>query len=419
MLRLDADVTARQGALEAVLDRFAGSERAVLVGTQLVAKGHDFPDVRLAAAIDADVGLALADFRAEERTFSLLVQLAGRAGREGTGGRVLLQSWTPESRVVRLAARHAVDEFMDGEVARRATFGYPPHARLVRVLVAAPDVGAPERVLAGLAAHARAALPGRRGARARRPCSACAGRSARTCSCGPPRPAARPACCATSCATRPRALRRANGTAVVDVDPQSSDVGAHSAPKFRIVSRTLLHGVCDVFTIPLGPRFACRNEVDGSWTPPGASAAPVGAPGSGRRADCRWGRRHRVSPGTGYLPRMASTESGQERAARRATARAQIRQYPDPVLRQAARPVEHFDEDLKALAERMIRLMHDASGAGLAAPQIGLLRRLFVFQPDVDSEPRALVNPEIVERSEETSVEGEGCLSLYRSSTRT
>jgi peptide deformylase len=110
---------------------------------------------------------------------------------------------------------------------------------------------------------------------------------------------------------------------------------------------------------------------------------------------------------------MASTDSGQERAARRASARAQIRQYPDPVLKQAARPVEHFDEDLRALAERMIRLMHDASGAGLAAPQIGLLRRLFVFQPDLDAEPRALVNPEIVERSEETAVEGEGCLSLY------
>ena len=86
MLRLDADSTSRQGALEAVLDRFARAERAVLVGTQLVAKGHDFPDVRLAAAIDADVGLAMADFRAEERTFSLLVQLAGRAGREGRAG---------------------------------------------------------------------------------------------------------------------------------------------------------------------------------------------------------------------------------------------------------------------------------------------------------------------------------------------
>jgi peptide deformylase len=110
---------------------------------------------------------------------------------------------------------------------------------------------------------------------------------------------------------------------------------------------------------------------------------------------------------------MASTDRSEERAERRAAARAQIRQYPDPVLRSAARPVEHFDDDLQALAQRMITLMHDANGAGLAAPQIGLLRRLFVYQADGDSEPRVLVNPEILARSEETAVEGEGCLSLY------
>jgi peptide deformylase len=113
---------------------------------------------------------------------------------------------------------------------------------------------------------------------------------------------------------------------------------------------------------------------------------------------------------------MATTDRSAERAQRaerQAAARAQIRQYPDPVLRSEARAVEHFDDDLRALVERMIRLMHDANGAGLAAPQIGLLRRLFVYQADGESEPRALVNPEIVARSEETAVEGEGCLSLY------
>jgi peptide deformylase len=110
---------------------------------------------------------------------------------------------------------------------------------------------------------------------------------------------------------------------------------------------------------------------------------------------------------------MASTDRTDERAARRAAARAQIRQYPDPVLRSAARPVEHFDDDLQSLADRMVELMHDAHGAGLAAPQIGLLRRLFVYQLEPDSEPRALVNPEILERGEETAIEGEGCLSLY------
>ena len=160
MLRLDADVVGRVGALEETLERFAASERTVLVGTQLVAKGHHFADVRLAACIDADLGLAVPDFRSEERAFALLVQLAGRAGREGSGGRVLIQTWEPEGRAVRLAARHAVDEFLDGELVRREALGYPPYRRLVRVLVTAAAPGASERVLADLARAAAPALPG-------------------------------------------------------------------------------------------------------------------------------------------------------------------------------------------------------------------------------------------------------------------
>jgi len=98
--------------------------------------------------------------------------------------------------------------------------------------------------------------------------------------------------------------------------------------------------------------------------------------------------------------------------ARRAAAAAQIRQFPDPVLKQPARVVEAFDDDLAALAERMLELMDDAHGAGLAAPQIGLLRRLFVYRPPETEEPRVLVNPRLVEASAERAVEGEGCLSL-------
>ena len=151
VLRLDGDVAARVGALEEVLTTFAATDRAVLVGTQIVAKGHDFPDVRLAAVIDADLGLAMPDFRAEERSFALLAQLAGRAGREGSGGRVILQTWDPAQRVVRLAARHAVDEFLDGELARREALRYPPFSRLVRVVVDAPVADAPMVFLDGLA----------------------------------------------------------------------------------------------------------------------------------------------------------------------------------------------------------------------------------------------------------------------------
>ena len=104
-------------------------------------------------------------------------------------------------------------------------------------------------------------------------------------------------------------------------------------------------------------------------------------------------------------------ELDQPAKARRRLALAQIRQYGDPALRMTAREVESFDEDLERLAERMIALMHDASGVGLAATQVGVLQRVFVLEPD-DEEARALVNPRIVERSAETSVDDEGCLSL-------
>jgi peptide deformylase len=98
--------------------------------------------------------------------------------------------------------------------------------------------------------------------------------------------------------------------------------------------------------------------------------------------------------------------------ARRRIALAQIRQYPDAVLRLRANPVEHFDEDLARLAERMTELMHDARGVGLAATQVGVLQRLFVFQPEDGDEPIAIANPELTIRSAETELADEGCLSL-------
>ena len=98
--------------------------------------------------------------------------------------------------------------------------------------------------------------------------------------------------------------------------------------------------------------------------------------------------------------------------ARRRLALAQIRQYPDPVLRLEAQEIEAFDDDLRQLVERMMRLMQDARGVGLAANQVGVLRRVFVVQADDEEEPRALVNPSIVERSDESDVDDEGCLSM-------
>ncbi|HEY1369709.1 MAG TPA: peptide deformylase [Gaiellaceae bacterium] len=104
-------------------------------------------------------------------------------------------------------------------------------------------------------------------------------------------------------------------------------------------------------------------------------------------------------------------ELDREQQARRRLALAQIRQFPDTALRMTAQPVESFDEDLLRLAERMAVLMRDAHGVGLAATQVGILQRLFVFQPGED-ETVVIVNPEIVERSDEVGTDDEGCLSL-------
>jgi primosomal protein N' (replication factor Y) len=152
VLRLDADVS-RAGE---VLRAFEAAERAVLVGTQVVAKGHDFPDVTLGVVLDADATLRFPDFRAEERTFALVAQLAGRAGRGPGGGRVLVQTIAPDAEAIRWAARHDADHFLEGELGRRRALRYPPFSTLVRVVCSSERPGLALEVAA--AVHAR--LPG-------------------------------------------------------------------------------------------------------------------------------------------------------------------------------------------------------------------------------------------------------------------
>ena len=133
--RLDADVR-DAGAL---LRRFEAAPRGILLGTQMVAKGHDFPDVTLGVVIDADGTLRFPDFRAEERTFALVAQLAGRAGRGPGGGRVLVQTLDPGAASISAAARHDADGFLDGELARREALRYPPFSHLIRIVCSAED----------------------------------------------------------------------------------------------------------------------------------------------------------------------------------------------------------------------------------------------------------------------------------------
>jgi len=133
--RVDRDSVRRKGALASLLSRFADGELDVLVGTQMIAKGHDFPRVTLVGVISADVGLGLADFRAAERTFQLLTQVAGRAGRGDRVGEAIIQTLYPEHYSVQLACRQDYPGFFEREVNYRRGMRYPPFVALVNAVV--------------------------------------------------------------------------------------------------------------------------------------------------------------------------------------------------------------------------------------------------------------------------------------------
>ena len=134
IIRMDADTTKGKGAHERLLEEFAKSEGAVLLGTQMIAKGLDFPDVTLVGVINADTSLNLPDFRASERTYQLLEQVSGRAGRAEKPGRVIVQTYQPEHLAIQAAAHHDRALFLEQELIQREELGYPPYTRLANVL---------------------------------------------------------------------------------------------------------------------------------------------------------------------------------------------------------------------------------------------------------------------------------------------
>jgi primosomal protein N' (replication factor Y) len=211
--RLDADTVEQRGVAD-TLRAFAVAKGAALIGTQMVAKGHHFAGVALAAVVDADAGLGLPDFRAEERTFQLLTQLAGRSGRDAPG-RVLVQTFQPDARAIELAARRDVAGFLAGELERRRELGYPPFKHLVRIVVAAAEAGRAEQVLAEL----RPGLPD--DVLGPAPLLRLRGRFRAQLVAKTDRPRAVASAAARLLAAAAPAMRRHGLTAVVDVDPQS------------------------------------------------------------------------------------------------------------------------------------------------------------------------------------------------------
>jgi primosomal protein N' (replication factor Y) len=138
--RMDSDTMTRRSAYVETLSAFRAGKVDLLIGTQMIAKGLDFPNVTLVGIVLADTALHMPDFRSRERTFQLLEQVAGRAGRGEKGGRVLVQTYLPKDPAVLAAAEHDYEGFAEAELRERHAYGYPPFTRLARVLVRGKDL---------------------------------------------------------------------------------------------------------------------------------------------------------------------------------------------------------------------------------------------------------------------------------------
>lgn len=153
VLRMDVDTTSRKGAHDRILERFAQGGADILLGTQMIAKGLDFPGVTLVGVISADTGIHLPDFRASERTFQLLTQVSGRAGRGDIPGEVVIQTYMPDGEAVQCAQHHDFETFAERELTARQSLGYPPFGRFALLLFKGKDEHAVARA-AGLCAQA-------------------------------------------------------------------------------------------------------------------------------------------------------------------------------------------------------------------------------------------------------------------------
>ena len=139
ILRMDNDTTSGKEGHYKILKAFAEHKADILVGTQMIAKGHDFPAVTLVGILDADMSLHFSDYRSGERTFQLLTQVAGRSGRAEEKGKVVLQTYDPENSVLRFAIAYDYDGFFDNELSLRSAMAFPPFSKIVRVLVTGED----------------------------------------------------------------------------------------------------------------------------------------------------------------------------------------------------------------------------------------------------------------------------------------
>jgi primosomal protein N' (replication factor Y) len=155
VIRIDRESTERKGSLEAALASIASGEAEIVIGTQIIAKGHDFPNIALVGVVNADSSFHLPDFRAAEKSFQLFTQMAGRAGRGQKPGTVILQTFNPLHPSIVYSTRHDYRGFAEEELRMRRAFAYPPYARLVRLVLSSTSAALAEKSADDLVAMLR------------------------------------------------------------------------------------------------------------------------------------------------------------------------------------------------------------------------------------------------------------------------
>lgn len=378
VLRMDADTTRTRESYEKILAAFARGDADILVGTQMIVKGHDFPAVTLVGVLAADLSLSMSDYRAGERTFQLLTQAAGRAGRGSRPGEVVIQTYQPDHYSIQYAARQDYEGFYKEELTYRQLLSYPPASHILAVQFYSKKQ---EEALAGAqeaASYVRQVTQSR------------------------------------------QFTQQMSGTVQIPTPAAAHNAASAALPDTIVIgpAPALIGKINDVYRYGIYLKNHDYEKLvelkDGIEQMRSLPAATESAVSVRFRSGAQLLENHQQTDAAckarknSKLITERKTEHQKERNKRMAIRN--IRTIGDPVLNKKCKEVKEMTPRIQELIDDMFDTMYEANGVGLAAPQVGILKRIVVIDT-TGEDPIVMINPRIIETSGEQTG-GEGCLSV-------
>lgn len=378
VLRMDADTTRTRESYEKILAAFARGDADILVGTQMIVKGHDFPAVTLVGVLAADLSLSMSDYRAGERTFQLLTQAAGRAGRGSRPGEVVIQTYQPDHYSIQYAARQDYEGFYKEELTYRQLLSYPPASHILAVQFYSKKQ---EEALAGAqeaASYVRQVTQSR------------------------------------------QFTQKMSGTVQIPTPATTHNAASAALPDTIVIgpAPALIGKINDVYRYGIYLKNHDYEKLvelkDGIEQMRSLPAATEGAVSVRFRSGAQLLENHQQTDAACIARKdskpitESKTEHQKERNKRMAIRN--IRTIGDPVLNKKCKEVKEMTPRIQELIDDMFDTMYEANGVGLAAPQVGILKRIVVIDT-TGEDPIVMINPRIIETSGEQTG-GEGCLSV-------